>query len=217
MKAIEKFWTWFQDNEQEVKNALVLGIRTEEVLPQLSKKVYFVSRRIGFVIKFPATDADSFLFIFTGGGYRKLFPKLLAFEELAPQLEFFRVQAFIKPMENREEVLLGTDRPIYFRHYEFKVSILRFSLLDFSVKSKQVRLTVFLEDYHALKGFEQLLNDVETVLIDVIGEIKYRKHIKDFELAPLPINQSGLIPLIELEECIDYLYTINSRKKTRVI
>lgn len=217
MKAIEKFWTWFQDNEQDIKNALLLGIRTEELLPQLSKKVYLISRRIGFVIKFPETDADLFLFIFTGGGYRKLFPKLLAFEELAPKLDYFKVQAFIKPMENREEVLLGTDEPICFHHYEFKVSELRFSLLDFNVKAKQVKLTVFLEDYDALQEFKELRDDVQNVLIDVIGEIKYRKHIKDFELAPLPINQSGLVPLIELEECIDYLYVINSRKKTRVI
>ena len=32
MKQITKFWSWFQDNEEAIKNALLLGINTKELV-----------------------------------------------------------------------------------------------------------------------------------------------------------------------------------------
>ena len=48
--------------------------------------------------------------------------------------------------------------------------------------------------------------------MEIIGEINYRKHIKYFELEQIPINQMGLLNLIELPVYIDYLYKINGRR-----
>ena len=39
MKQITTFWNYFQKNEQEILNAILLGINTEEVLSQITKKL----------------------------------------------------------------------------------------------------------------------------------------------------------------------------------
>jgi hypothetical protein len=73
MKKITTFWNYFQKNEQEILNAILLGINTDVVFFQLTKKLDYVSKRISFIIKTPLTINDKFLIILTGGGYRKLF------------------------------------------------------------------------------------------------------------------------------------------------
>lgn len=102
MKKITPFWNYFQKNEQEILNAILLGINTDEIFSQLTKRQDYVSKRISFVIKGLLTIDDKFLIIFTGGGYRKLFPKIIAFEEQALLLKHFTAQAFIKPLQEVE-------------------------------------------------------------------------------------------------------------------
>ena len=53
--------------------------------------------------------------------------------------------------------------------------------------------------------------------MEVIGEIAFRKHIKNIDFLELPEATYGLLSLIELPEYIDYLYKINSRKMNIVI
>ena len=219
MKQVNRFWTWFQDNEQALKNAFFLGINSEEVLFHFTRNLNYVSKRIGFVIKTQTQNKedDRYLIIFTAGGYRKLFPKLIALEEQAPPLELFRPQAFIKTMQNKEEVKLGNDHPIECQNYTLKISEMQFSLLDFNIATKQLKLTIYLPNYEEIEAFEQLYRDIRWILMEIIGEINYKKHIKDFELAQMPKNQNGLLDLIELQDYIDYLYQINSRKRKRSI
>ena len=51
MKQITKFWSWFQDNKEAVKNAFLLGADTKEVFFHLSQNLNYVSKRIGFIIQ----------------------------------------------------------------------------------------------------------------------------------------------------------------------
>lgn len=217
MKQIDKFWKWFQDNEQTIKNALLLGINTEEVFFHFTRNLNYVSKRIGFMIKAPQTDCGKYLIIFTGEGYRKLFPKLIALEEQAPKLELFTPQAFIKPMQNREKIKQGEDNPIYCENYILKISEMQFSLLDFNIATKQLKIAIYIRNYNEINTFEQLYEDIKWLIMEIIGEINYRKHIKYFEILQMPQNPDGLLDVIELQDYIDYLYKINSRKKPRVI
>ena len=98
MKQISKFCCWFQDNEEAIKNALLLGINTKEVFYHLNRNYSYISKRIGFLIISPSKGQDKYTIIFTADGYRKLFPKIIALEEQAPQLQNFIPQAFIKPV-----------------------------------------------------------------------------------------------------------------------
>ena len=71
MKQITKFWSWFQDNEEAIKNALLLGINTKEVFHHFNRNYSYISKRIGFLIIIPSTDQGKFTIIFTAEGYRK--------------------------------------------------------------------------------------------------------------------------------------------------
>ena len=212
MKQITKFWSWFQDNEEAIKNAFLLSINTEEVFFHLTRNLNYVSKRIGLMIKAPNSNSDKCLIIFTGEGYRKLFPKLIALEEQAPRLELFYTQAFIKPMEKVQQIILGKDSPYTFENYKIKISDLQMLLLDYNIGTKQLKIKIFIKNYNEIKHFEELQTDIKFILMEIIGEINYRKHIKYFELEQIPINQMGLLNLIELPVYIDYLYKINGRR-----
>lgn len=56
-------------------------------------------------------------------------------------------------------------------------------------------------------------NAILFVIIFVIGEIAFKKHIKNIEIKPITKNSNGLLQLIELEEYIAYLYSCMSYKR----
>ncbi|WP_291103409.1 MULTISPECIES: hypothetical protein [unclassified Flavobacterium] len=217
MKKITTFWNYFQKNEQEILNAILLGINTDEVFSQLTKKLDYVSKRISFVIKAPLTINDKFLIIFTGGGYRKLFPKIIAFEEQAPTLKHFTAQAFIKPLQDATKYKNGTDEPCICKNYEIKISEIQIALLDYNIATKHIKINLYLPDYNELKHFEDLKSNIDWIVMQIVGEITFRIHIKKIKLNQMSLDDSGLLSLIELPDFIEYLYKINSRKKTRKI
>lgn len=217
MKQITTFWNYFQKNEQEIVNALLLGINTDEVLNQIIKKLDNVSRRIGYIIKRPREFNDKFLIIFTGYGYRKLFPKMIALENQAPELQHFTAQAFIKPLEDTTRYKNGTDEPCVCKNYEIKISEVQIALLDYNIATKQIKINIYLPEYNQIKHFDDLKHNVDWIVMQIIGEIAFRKHIKEIQLHQMSLEPIGLLALVELSDYIAYLYQINSRKKTRFI
>jgi len=216
MKQIKTFWNWFQNNEEAVKNALILGINTEEVVPQLEKKYKFISKKIGFLIDDSISKEDKYTIIFTAAGCPKLFPLLIALEEQAPTLKYFTPQAFIKPITDANPYKNGTDLPYVYKSCQIKISELQLALLDYNTETKQLKILVFLPNYHDIINNKDLEGNIDFIIMQIIGEITFRKHIKQIVLAPLQ-SSSGLLSLIELPDYIEYLCKINSRKKTREV
>ena len=216
-KKIITFWNWFQKNEQEIYYAFYLNIKKKEMIAQMIKKLDYVSKSIGFVIK-PSTEfEDKYTFIFTGNGLRRLFAKMIALENQAPTLEHFTAQAFIKPLEDTAMYKDGTDDPCVCKNFEIKISEIQMALLDYNIAKKAIKIDLFLPDYNELKQYEDLESTIEYIVMQIIGEIAFHKHMREINLHPMPLEPVGLLPLIELPEFIAYLYQINSRKKTRMI
>jgi hypothetical protein len=217
MKQITTFWNWFQDNEEAIKNAFLLGINTEEVFTHLLRNYNYISKRIGFIIYAPQKNTEKCKIVFTAEGYRKLFPKIIALEDHAPKLRYFIPQAFIKPMQQVTKIKKGTDLACTYENYEFKMSDLQIALPDYNVTTKQLNIKLYIPNYDRVKHFEELQNDLKFLVMEVIGEIAFRKHIKLIEIDQLPQLFNGLLPLIELPDYIDYLYKINAKGTTRII
>ena len=215
MKKITTFWNYFQKNEQEILNAILLGINTEEVLSQITKKLDYVSRGIGYVIKAPKTINDKFIIIFTGNGNRKLFPKIITLENQTPTLQHFIAQAFIKPLEDTTKYKNGSDEPVICKNYEIKISEIQIALLDYNIATKHIKINLYLPEYNELKQYEDLKSNIDWIVMQIVGEIAFRKHIKQIQLNQLPLEQIGLLSFMELPDFIEYLYKINSWKKTR--
>jgi hypothetical protein len=217
MKKITTFWNWFQKNEQEIFNAFILGINKEGVITQTVKKLDYVSKRIGFFLAPPTESTDKYTIIFTGSGYRKLFAKMIALENQAPTLEHFTAQAFIKPIVDTASYRDGTDDPCVCKNFEIKISELQMALLDYNIETKQIKIDLYLPEYNDLKHFENLKAVIDWIVMMVIGEIAFRKHIREIIIHQRLLKPEGLLSLIELPDFITYLHQINSRKKTRMI
>jgi hypothetical protein len=198
-------------------NAILLGINTDKVFFELTKKLDYVSKRISFEIKATLTINDKFMIIFTGGGYRKLFPKIIALEEQAPPLEHFMVQAFIKPVEDTTQYKNGSDEPVIYKNFEIKISDLQLALADYNIETKKLKIDLHLPDYNELKQYEDLESIIDYIVMQIIGEIAFRKHLREINLYQMPFEPVGLLPLFELPDFIDYLYNINSSRKTRIV
>lgn len=217
MKQITKFWNWFQENEDAIKNALILGINKKEVFNHFNRNYSYISKRIGFLIISPSKNQDKYTIIFTADGYRKLFPKIIALEDQAPTLQHFIPQAFIKPIQDKAPYLEGKDLPYIFKKNKIKISQLYMALVDYNIATKQLKINVYIPAYDRIKDLYEIDIDLKYLVMEVIGEIAFRKHIKNIEFLELPEATQGLLSLIELPEYIDYLYKINSRQKTRMI
>jgi hypothetical protein len=217
MKQITTFWNFFQKNEQEIINAFFLGINGDEVYSRFIKKLNNISRRIGFEITKSKNNQSKCRILFTAYGYRKLFPKIMAMEKQAPQLEFFTVQGFIKPFENVEKYKNGTDEPTNYGNYKLKISDLQIALLDYNIATKQIKINIYLPHYNEIKGNDDLIANINWIVMQIIGEVAFRKQIKEIHLHQMTLEPKGLLSLIELPDFIEYLYKINSRKKTRMV
>lgn len=217
MKQITTFWNYFKKNEQEIINALFLGINGDEIYSQFKKKCNNISKRMGFEITKPANNRDKYRIVFTAYGYRKLFPKILALETQSPPLEYFTVQAFIQSFENTEEYKNGSDKPIICENYEIKISEIQIALADYSIETKRLKINLYLPHFNEIKQYDDLKLNIDWIVMQVIGEMALFKNIQQINLYQMPLEPVGLLPLIELPEFIAYLYQINSRKKTRIL
>ncbi|MGG7035736.1 MAG: hypothetical protein ACI7YS_11175 [Flavobacterium sp.] len=213
MTQITHFWKWFQDNEEAIKNAFLIGLNTEEVFSHLNRNFKYISKRIGYIIVPPSENQSKYTIIFTAEGYRKLFPKIIALEERAPQLKYFVPQAFIKPMQEIEHIKNGNDAPRIYENYQIKISQLYMALVNYDISRKQLRIKLFVSNYNYNKRFSDFESELIFIVMEIIGEIAFRKHIKQIEFEELPSNVNGLLPLIDLPDFINYLYKINSRDK----
>lgn len=91
------------------------------------------------------------------------------------------------------------------------------SLVDYNITTKQLKINIYIPAYDHIQDFDEIEYDLNYIVMDIIGEIAFRKHIKKIEFFELPESTNGLLNLIELPEYIDYLYKINSRQKTRIV
>jgi len=181
------------------------------------KKLDYVSKSIGFVVRPTSEFEDKYIIIFTGNGLRRLFAKMTALENQTPMLEHFTTQAFIKPLEDTEVYKNGTDDPCVCKNFEIKISEIQMALLDYNIAKKEIKIDLYLPDYCKLKQYDDLESTIEYIVMQIIGEIAFRKHMREINLHPMPLEPKGLLPLMELPDFIDYLYKINSRKKPRQI
>ena len=164
-----------------------------------------MSKRIGCLIS-SLENEEKYLIIFTCGGYRKLFSKVTALEREALCLDLFIPQAFIRPM-NEPQILEQREESFFtFPHYELKMSELQFTIVNYNTTSKKISIEIAIHNYYELQSFDDLYTNMSYLLMEVIGEINYRKHIKNFELTDLKENQRRLVNISQLQECIDHLY-----------
>jgi len=113
-------------------------------------------------------------------------------------------------MENIESCKQGTDDPHYFADFTLKISEMSFTIEDYNTELKKLKIIVYLKNYRYHYDNPILPSAVFLVMEELLGEVAYRRHIQNFQLAQIPDTPHNGIPLFELPECINRLKTIKT-------
>ena len=208
IKTIQNFWNWFQDNEQAIYNACKLEINKDEVFFHLERNLNYVSKRIEYLITKHPQNENKFKVFITAHGYRKLFPKMKELQEKAPILNFFSIQVYITPL-NLEIATLPKDLLEAIQNTQIKLE-------NYNTATKKIILTLYCKENNWELNKKIMERYAFLLLLFTIGEIKFKKHIEDFNCEVIPQNTYGLLTLSELPEFIDYLAKINFSRKLKI-
>jgi hypothetical protein len=209
IKTIQNFWNWFQQNEQAIYHAYKLGINSDEVIENLHRNLDYVSKRIVIYIYTQNNKPNKFCVLFSAHGYRKLFPKIIALGEKAPRLEYFTPHTFLKPF-------CTYNKNQFSEKIIEMISSIFIKLEDYNIASKKVIITLYYPEGFTKEDKANSKLYIKTLLRFTLGEVNYKKHVKEVYYKPLPKVTSGLLSLSELPEFIDYLAKINYSRKLKI-
>jgi hypothetical protein len=216
LHRIKSFWKWFSQNETQIQEAFFTNAKHDQVFSQLTHKLGYVSKRVGYMLGGKRSESEKIKMIITAHGYRKLFPKVKALISNAPKLENWEFQALIQPNTDLERYKQGIDNPYVFQDFELKTSELYFKPLEFNTYRKKMKIMVYMKNYKYHFDNNMIDEAVYIIIQDLIGEENYKKTIDLVQLAQLPENTKNLIHLYELQEYIDFLNKINRRVKIEI-
>lgn len=214
MLKIDAFWKWFGKNAIQLEDALEHGVNSREVLSTLDKRIKNISRSVGFMIKGSnKVDTRLFVIIFTVGGQLKKVRWVTAFENRAPSIPNWKIQALVQPYEDIEKIKSGDDKPLKSHEMEFKISEMYFEMVDYDIEKRTISIKVYYQ-----RGLYQFYNpylqeDVESVLELLLGEIALKNSLSEIQLAEIPDEIDGLIPLYKLPEYIVLINNSNRKLK----
>jgi hypothetical protein len=89
-------------------------------------------------------------------------------------------------------------------------------LEDYNTASKKIIVTLYIPDNITDENKVYSKKYVKLLLRFTLGEIIFKKHIKEVHFKPLQRNTNGLLSLSELPEFIDYLAKINYSRKLKI-
>lgn len=216
LKKIKSFWKWFEENEPQITIIVTERKPNVEVLKDFNRKLGYVSKRIGFLLIGKKQLADKSKIIFTSDGYRKLFPKINALIENAPRFERWTFQSLIQPCTDLEKYKNRTDNAYKFPDFELKISDMYFKPLDYNTTTKRMKIEVYIDNYKYHYDNPFMGEAIRIILLDLVGEINFKKSIHFIQLEQLPDNPKNLVHLYELNEHIEFLQKVNRRVKIEV-
>ena len=202
IKNIQNFWNWFQDNEQAIYHACKLEINKEEVFFHIQRNLNYISKRIEIIIYEVPNQVNKLHIMISALGYKKLFPKVIALGDAAPKLEHFTIHTFIKPITSDNQHILPSVISTAMQQIFIKLE-------DYNTATKKVVLIIYAPE--SIGKF-----NLSFLLYFTLGEVNYKKHIKEVYYRPLPKSTNGLLLLSELPEYIDFLAKINYNRKLKI-
>ena len=216
LKQIKTFWNWFERNEAIIFTAVSDRVKYDEVFDGLSKKLDYVSKRIGYILIETKKKPVKAKLIFTANGYRKLFPKINALVDNAPKLQNWEFQSLIQPKTDLEKFKQGLDNPYKFPDFELKISDIYFKPLLMDTFKKNMTILVFLKNYKYHYDNEFLEEAVQIIIQDLVGEVDFKRTISMVKLSQLPEKPKNLINLYQLKGYIDFLNKLDRRVKIEI-
>lgn len=129
-------------------------------------------------------------------------------QEKIPKLEYITIQVYIIPFD--------TENPTLPNQIIEAIQNTKIKLEDYNTATRKLILTTYYDEkmgQNSRKRRKQLLN---YFVLFTLGEVQYKRHIKEIKYEIAPQNTEGLLALSELPEFIDYLSKINYSRKLKI-
>jgi hypothetical protein len=187
MTPEEKFWKWFEQNQEEL---LHFEVDQERIFDRLAAQLQKVDRELTFEFG-PAEEQREF--VISAAGVRDSFPFVVSLKNAAPALSRWRITAF-RPRRSPVSA-------IEFRGKSVNPENVEFTLLD---NGKMAGLYLF------MPGMEPEETDYKVIgyllLDEVLGEYDVETGLGLIEMYPFETQLEGeRYPLIELPSMFDKL------------
>ena len=124
INSIKEFWDYFDANKFifHILNELDKPTQKEKI-GELHRLINVFDPHIGFILKLDKIFPE---LIVTAYGNPYLFKSVELLMKFAPQLENFKITAFVQPSTTHNQYLAGTDQPLYYYGLELKISEMRY-------------------------------------------------------------------------------------------
>ena len=208
-KAVEYFWTWFNDNHKQLQSIRTLSPKEQKhYIFWLNWHLHFYAPGLDFILIFPKREQDKIQMIITANGNPDYFEKVEEIVKAASHPKRWEFTAFVQPAHDYEELEKGLDKPYVFQDITLKTSDLKFKPLEYEGEMK-IDMIIYLKNFTVYSQKDKLLQFIFIMMQDLIGEKSLYENINFVQLAQMPNDDCELIYLYDLQF---YINEINRRK-----
>jgi len=203
MNPITTFWNHFQQNHFVF--LLLNEIPKDELKTHFDKLLSYLhqfNKDLNIIIKNKKQLAE---LIITANGNPYLFKEVELLVHHAPQIERWKITAFLQPDTNHTKFENGTDKHLEYHGINLKISEMYFESFENPIKPTEFGIKVFIKNYIVHKDNPRLREAVYTQIEHLVGEKSFANDITFIEIGQLETNQEDLLELYHLQYFIETL------------
>jgi hypothetical protein len=202
MNLITKFWNHFQQNNFVF--LLLKEVPQEEITPHFDNLInclHQYNKDLSIIIKNKKDVAE---IIITANGNPYLFKEVELLVYHAPEINRWKITAFLQPEINISAYEKGTDKPLVFFGISLRISEMYFIPLEIPDKPNEFGIRIMIKNYIIHKDNPKLRQAVYIHLEHLVGEKAFANEIKFIEIEQLVEIQENTIELCHLKYYIDF-------------
>lgn len=150
--------------------------------------------------------------IITANGNPYLFKEVELLVRHAPEIDRWKITAFLQPQINLTKYEEGTDKPLEYYGISLRISEMYFTILENPEKPTNLGIKVYLKNYIVYKNNPKLREAVYVHIEHLIGEKSFANEIAFIEINQLTNCHDDVIELYNLKSFIESLSKINFRQ-----
>ena len=201
MKTISNFWNYFQQNNFVF--LLLNEIPKDELKTHFDKLIEILhqyNKDLDLIIKNKTNVAE---LIITANGNPYLFKEVELLVHHAPDVERWKITAFLQPELNIKKYENGTDKPLDYYGINIRISEMYFIPLENPNKPTDLGIKVLLKNYIVHKDNPRLREAVYVHIEHLIGEKSFANDIAFIEIGQLKGDCENSIELYNLKSYLD--------------
>ena len=176
----------------------------EEIKKQFDRLLFqlrMYNKDLNLIIKNKKSHSQ---LIITANGNPYLFKEVELLVHKAPQINKWKVTAFLQPDLKIEKYENGTDKPLLYKGIELKVSEMYFMPTLNRLRATDFGIIVLLKNFIVHQNNPKLKEAVYAIIEHLVGEKSFANEIAFIELQQLNGNEKPILNLYDLQIYMEY-------------